>query len=309
MSANSGLPASFMLKLVPAITIGGVIRDEAGKPISGATVYVRADAQIDNGGAVEYTNVFDYPAKTDAEGRWTCNRIPEDAAGVETRLVHPDYASDNAYSDTPEPPLDRLRNRTAVMIMKRGATISGTVRDGSGKPIAGARVKLGIDRWGLPERPLTRTDAEGRYRLQVEPGSHVLTVVAEGFAPDLRRLPAVQRTEQADFTLGPGRIFQGRFVDPQGKPIAGVSVSPYTWRGCRTLEDQRLKAGADGRFRWTSAQPTRSSSTWVRGAICGSAIAPLPPPTRSSPSLSRRSCRFTARSSTRRPGFRSNPSR
>ena len=308
-AANSGLPGSCTVKVVPVSTIGGVIHDEAGKPIAGATVYVRADSRADHAGGEEHTNLFDFPATTDAAGRWTCDRVPEDAASVETRLVHPDYASDSAYTDTPEPPLDQLRHRTAVMVMKRGATISGTVRDGSGKPIAGARVKLGIDRWGGPERPSTATDSDGRYRINVEPGSHVLTVVAEGYAPDLKRLPAVQRTEQADFTLGPGRIFQGRFVDPEGRPIAEVRVA-------------RTRGGGAGRWRTSASRPTpratsagpahrptRCSSTWVNAVICGSADDPSPPPKRRSPSPCRRSCRFTARSSTRRPASLSRRSR
>jgi protocatechuate 3,4-dioxygenase beta subunit len=252
-AANSGLPRTYTLKLVPAITIGGVIHDEDGRPITGATVYVRADRNVGNSEGAPHINVFEYPARTDREGRWTCDRIPDDVEYVATRLVHPDYVSDSTYEDTSEPPLEALRTRTAIMVMKRGAVISGTVRDEGAKPIAGARVKLGIDRWGRPEPPATWTDGEGRYRLPVAPGSHVVTVVAEGYAPDLRRLPAVQRSEVSDFVLGLGRVFRGRFVDTQGRPIASVHVAPDTWRGCRTLEDQRLNADADGRFRWASA--------------------------------------------------------
>ena len=252
-AANSGLPAMCTLKMVPAITIGGVIQDEQGKPIEGATVFVRANSGGGSGEGVPMTHIFEYPAPTDAQGRWKCNVIPDGADYVSTRLVHPDYVSDRFYEDTPDPPLDELRARTAVMVMKRGVTLSGTVRDNNNKPVAGARVKLGVDRWGSPHPPDTETDAEGRYRFQVAPGSHVVTVVARGYAPDLRHLPAVQRTEQADFVLAPARTLRGRTFDPQGRPVAGVGLAADTWRGYRTLEDQRFKSDTQGQFVWTEA--------------------------------------------------------
>ncbi len=45
---------------------------------------------------------------------------------------------------------------------------------------------------------------------------------------------------------------RGRIVDRSGKPIAGVTVSPETWRAHRTLEF-RADTGPDGRFEWRNA--------------------------------------------------------
>lgn len=248
-AANSKLPETFTLQMERATTIGGEIRNEEGAPIAKATVFVRADGG--QGDGVPVNDVFDYPCETDAQGRWKCDVVPADAH-VGTRLAHPDYVSDENYHSTPEPPPERLRDRTAVMVLKRGATLTGTVRDVSGRPIPNASVKLGTDRFGSPQPPSTVTDGQGRYRFQVLPGSHVLTVQVFGYAPELRHLASVQAREQVDFRLEPPRTLAGRVVDPQGRPVAGAYIGADTWRGYRTLE-ARVQSSADGRFRWEGA--------------------------------------------------------
>jgi hypothetical protein len=47
-------------------------------------------------------------------------------------------------------------------------------------------------------------------------------------------------------------MFNGRVVDPRGKPIAGAFVNPDTWRGYRCL-GVFLWTDAGGRFRWDDA--------------------------------------------------------
>ena len=60
------------------------------------------------------------------------------------------------------------------------ATIKGVVTDGAGKPVRGATVKatLGI-------KSISRfTQADGRYRMSVAPGTYDVSVEAYGFAPE-----------------------------------------------------------------------------------------------------------------------------
>ncbi|SIO58256.1 RNA polymerase sigma factor, sigma-70 family [Singulisphaera sp. GP187] len=249
-TANTRLPGTYTLSMESSTTIGGLIRDEAGVPIEGAIVYIRADSGYGDG--VPFTDVFEYPAKTDAQGRWRCDLIPAGASDVSTRLVHPDYVSDQSYGDTPVPSPEQLSAQSAVMVMTRGATLSGTVTDAGGRPIPGADVKLGIDRFGAPQPPSTQTDAEGHYQFHVKPGSQVLTVQAKGHAPDLKRLPAVQGRERVDFQLLPAQPFFGRIVDRQGRPVAGARIVADTWRGCRTL-NTKFTTDAEGYYRWDDA--------------------------------------------------------
>ena len=81
--------------------------------------------------------------------------------------------------------MKKIRDFTEIMIMKQGIFLSGTVHDKKGKPVAGARVMLGGDRNGS-NYPHTKTDGNGAFKFQVLPGKHILTVMKENFAPDLK---------------------------------------------------------------------------------------------------------------------------
>ena len=57
----------------------------------------------------------------------------------------------------------------------RVLVIEGRVLDSGGRPVAGARVAVGSG--------ATRTDADGRFRLEALPAERVLEVAADGFLP------------------------------------------------------------------------------------------------------------------------------
>ena len=177
-------PATYTLRLEPGTTIGGLVRDPEGRPIAGATVYVLMPTQPSQRPEPEpRPDIWDYPNRTDAQGRWHCDIVPAVLADVWIRLEHPDYASDTGYGSTPKPTMDQLRHGTGVMVMKKGVAVSGVVRDSDGRSLPGASVAQGSDRWGS-RYPDTTTDADGRFRFaQVAPGDLVLTVQAKGHAP------------------------------------------------------------------------------------------------------------------------------
>ena len=78
------------------------------------------------------------------------------------RLGHSDFVSDESYGATPRPADAELRAMTAVSVLKRGLALSGTVSDMQGKPIAGASVAQGTDRFGS-NQPKVKTDGEGKF--------------------------------------------------------------------------------------------------------------------------------------------------
>ena len=55
-----------------------------------------------------------------------------------------------------------------------------------------------------------------------------------------------------EFRLGPGHLIRGRVVNPQGKPLDGVTVQAMNWKGHSSL-DWTTKTDAQGRFTWDSA--------------------------------------------------------
>ena len=71
------LPAQKELRFEPGTTIGGIVKDEAGQPIEGATVNVHAPPTEYEG--TNYVFTLGSP-KTDAQGRWRLDVAPKDLA-------------------------------------------------------------------------------------------------------------------------------------------------------------------------------------------------------------------------------------
>jgi len=124
-----------------------------------------------------------------------------------------------------------------VIRLARGASITGEVLDAaSGRPLSDATVKLASGKtpmigWSDDShgRPLVRTDAEGRFRIENVPvDEHVLVVDHADRAP-LRDGPfevaggAVHRVVR----LGIGAALGGVLLDAAGNPIAEGDVSLF----------------------------------------------------------------------------------
>ncbi|HUT45328.1 MAG TPA: carboxypeptidase regulatory-like domain-containing protein [Sedimentisphaerales bacterium] len=242
------MPDQYTLTLEQGTSIGGIIHDEQGNPVEGASVYLL----VPGGDEIERAAIWDHTEKTDAEGHWRCDIIPSKLDDIWIRLAHPDYISDEMYGKTPKPPIEQLRAMTSVMVMKQGLTVSGRVIDANDRPIEGASVAQGSDRFGS-HYPSTQTDSEGQFEFEnSRPGEMVLTVQAKGYSPDLKNFTIYKGMEPLEFRLEHGHTIRGRIMDTAGNPISGAFVAADTWRGHRSLE-WRVDTDAEGRFKWNEA--------------------------------------------------------
>lgn len=272
------LPEKFTFTLERATSIGGIIQNEQGQPIPGATVFITFRTS-NMGGATEEVNVdiWDEKVSTDAQGRWRFDLAPTDLSKFWIRLAHPDYISGRDTSSTPIPPPGKLRDMSGVMVMKKGLTIDGVVRDENGQPIRSAKVLQGSDRWGTSSPPDTETDAEGRFQFaNVTPGEMVLTVQAEGYAPDLKTVNVAPQMEPLKFHLAKGHTIRGRVADREGHPIPSAIILADTWRAHRSVE-WHAETDAAGRFVWTSAPPDEVKFNIYRDGFVRSDWHPLIP--------------------------------
>src|SRR5437867_4686968 len=178
---GEAIPTTVVMEMEKGTSIGGIVKDEEGNPIRAAGVSLMFPS--DRTGARTGMYMSEGPFRTDDEGKWRCDVVPVDLTNLSMRLEHPDFISDESYGGTPRPADTDLRSMTAVSVMKRGISLAGVVTDLNGKPIAGASVLQGMDRFGS-NQPKAKTDAEGKFSFRnARPGAVVLTVTAKTFAP------------------------------------------------------------------------------------------------------------------------------
>src|SRR5687768_3062639 len=185
------VPANYTLKMEKGTSIGGIVQDEAGKPIAGAKVNLIVQRKGDRGGMQRESISIssNLSIMTDEQGKWRYDSVPKDMAQPHIRLSHPEFLSDEMFGATPAPPIEKLRDFSGVMVMKKGVAIGGRVLDFEGQPVAGAEVMQGRDRFGS-NFPSVKTDGSGAFQFaQARPNSDiVLTVKAKGYSPDLKTI-------------------------------------------------------------------------------------------------------------------------
>ena len=246
-----GIPKAFTLNLEQGTSIGGFIYNEDDKPIDKATVHLLVPNEQYR--TIQKPAIRDYQVTTDANGFWHCDIMPSKLDDVWIRLTHPDYIDDKMYGLTKAPSMSQLRDMTGVMVMKRGVTVSGWVLDVEGLAIGGTSVVQGSDRWGS-HYPSTKTNAEGYFEFVNESSDQemILTVQAEGYAPELRAVWPREDMNEVVFNLEPGYIIAGVVVDRNDKPIAESTIVADTWRGHRSIQWSQ-DTDAQGRFAWVDA--------------------------------------------------------
>jgi len=113
-------------------------------------------------------------------------------------------------------------------------------------------------------RQEVRTDSNGNYRLQPLPHMPLtVTVVAQGWMPELKKTTIAPENPKLDFQLKPGKTLRLRIVDRSGKPIPDAAVGIDGWRGAKSLYNVKhpivletaIPRSADnkGIFEWTWA--------------------------------------------------------
>ncbi|HZL35943.1 MAG TPA: carboxypeptidase regulatory-like domain-containing protein [Tepidisphaeraceae bacterium] len=246
VGSDAQIPAEYTVRLQPGLLVGGIVTDEKGKAVDGAQVglnFLSPRRSIGTG-----------YAKTDAKGRWTFNGALAGAATIGLYVQHPDFIMNSFRHELPGSRFQELRDKRLITTIRRGATLSGVVRDLQGSPIANAEVTP--DRFGMISG--THTDAQGHFILRgVAPGPARIKAIADGYAPQMINAQADAGAgagaKPLELVLEKGRLLQGRVVDKQGKPIADALVTIAKWRDEPGVGGFWGRTDADGRFKWNSA--------------------------------------------------------
>ncbi len=210
------------------VRYSGRIVNEQGEPIAGVEVSMSypSNHMITEAGTVT----------TDQDGRFS-RLMPPDAQSVEFRLIHPDYVSFH-FADTPSPAISALRDGSAVLKMKRGASIEGKVVDDQGKPVCNALVaggrlyssSGGNDSELIEDATSPRTDVDGSFRIGGLPeGQRELFILADGFAPQVLLADVHADSAPVTIQLARGLNYSGQVIDCDGNPLGGATVGAEDW--------------------------------------------------------------------------------
>jgi hypothetical protein len=176
-----------------------------------------------------------------------------------------------------------------VKVSATGKTLHGRVLDEQGKPIANATIERSpnrytaddwleheskLDHWGggtpvtvgSPSlgfrsirkengHPTVKSDAVGRFDFPDVPLSqYVLTVEADGYAPQHRHVNVRSQARSQDFRLKPGRLIRSRVMDETGRGIPDVCVVLNRWH---------VHTDSGGYFHWSLQGPAPQQVTLV----------------------------------------------
>lgn len=246
------LPAEFTFKMMTAIKVGGVVVNEAGEPIEGASVHFSAGVKQDSNASRAQISFSSESYTTDEQGHWTCELAPYAINSGSINVYHPKYVFD-ASNYSVDDKIDLLRQFKHQWILKKGFAISGRVVDANDEPVEGATLALGELNLSSEKGPFPRTDIDGRYRFEaVSPrGVHTdgpiaftVMVLKPGFQPVMQSVPGFgKRTMDGsspqerivDFKLNRGVPMTLHVVDTLGQPIANVQVHLRSWHDTETL--------------------------------------------------------------------------
>ena len=213
-----GAPLEVEIVLEHSDGFGGVVRDERGAPIAGASV---SATPIDRATPLDE---FEYP------GAWgpPISAVSGPDGRFHVPIAHDGRCVVRAWSrvHVEQREVFELPSNAVELVLGDALTISGRVETDDGTPVAGARVGVGEDTYATRTAPDGTFTAEGlavgTYTVFVDPdrggGQNVVPARIDGVAAGARDVVIVTTT---------GSVLRARVVAHDGTPLAGADVTVY----------------------------------------------------------------------------------
>jgi len=235
-------------RLQRAWTIGGIIVDSDGKPIPNVRIILQL--QMTGGQIVVSDRIW-----SNSKGIWKFESVPESMNAVTAQISDPKFVPENPTLDRAEFAVNPGHDPTAKITLKGGFSVTGTVTDDGGKPIAKALVRTRANN----DTRSAFTDKKGVYRLEgCGPGSARIVASAKGRAPALQEIEIGPGLGPIDFRLKPGNTIRVRVLDEEGHPVPKATVYFQQWRpgfDFFEVDNAPRQTDVDGLWEWKEAPP------------------------------------------------------
>ncbi len=242
--------AGIRLTLPVEARIEGVVVEKAGgKPVGGVEVTAHADRR-------QGASLPSKRAVTASDGTFRLGGLSAGSCVVGLATVRgqmPEWVAEDVRTS-----LQGGETKGDIRIqLTRGAIIEVLVKDTAGKPVEKVGAYLG--RVGQEQGFGDRTDENGLARIRVIPGTYnVSQIFRPGYIPPETTdqvTVAEGETKRIECTVRPTPKVAGIVRDPEGNPLAGVTVQ-VTWIRMGLILTGGAVSDASGRFDvpWDSSQ-------------------------------------------------------
>jgi hypothetical protein len=251
VDTNATQKADFLLN--PAARLAGKVVGRDGAAIAEATVLVAGE---------QLWWAFPRESRSDGQGRFELRdldsgtyRVSAHKGPLVGRLpgaVHVAVAA---------------RTTEVTITLDAGMTVRGrvTADTAEGAPIAGAKVKLSDQMFGVGGRVRAESDGEGRFRIEgVTPGRLTVSAEAPGRAPAAREVVATAGQEVPEVALalaGEAQVV-GKVIGADGAPAVGATVTAR-------ITDRLTSAGGAGAW---AADRTDARGAFRLAALAGGTL-------------------------------------
>jgi len=226
MSHAQSIPHRLTAELESAWSVGGIVVDDAGKPVEGVTVRPSIEFKK-RPGSLEQMGIGT-STKTDAAGRWHFDSVPDSMSEVHVEIDHLKFKPVRRGLARTDFGIKRGQEPTGKLVLETGLTVIGKVTDEAGKPIVDALVRTKF----FNDIREARTGPDGVYRLAgCEPLPARIVVSAKGRATDMKEVEIEPEMGPVDFPMKPGGTVRVRVLDQQGHPVPKARIFFQRWRG------------------------------------------------------------------------------
>ena len=227
----------------------GQVINEEGKPVAGARVVLGFQSSQILFMDQSADRSRERESITSEQGKYLFEKI-EPSEYYTLIVTHPEYSRDEISNV--RVPLDQVVEGPPI-VLRKGASLTGWVRDTEGNPVPEAELVLDVNVFGdvSEHAQKAKIDAQGHYDIpNVAAGMRALRVEAAGYGTQFHGGIAFngRDSRQLDITLAPAAMIGGRVRAADGSGIKGVEVTAINYTNSNRSTRDVATTDAKGEF-------------------------------------------------------------